>query len=150
MNRNLYQLLTQVSYLKYCLLSIFHTFKSNLGSTKVDETGKTKAELKAERRQKQEAQRASKAAGATEAKTAAPKPQPAKRIPDQIQADRPNVEKRLAKRCISQKVTIKSTHTKSWSNHMVIYFNRFHSFLLQKGKSNSFLTFNNKKELWVY
>jgi translation initiation factor eIF-2B subunit delta len=73
---------------------------------KADETGKSKAELKAERRQKQEAQRAAKAApAAPEAKqSAAPKAAQAKRIPDQIQADRPSVEKRLVRKCVTQKV----------------------------------------------
>ena len=74
--------------------------------TKAHETGKSKAELKAERRLKQEAQRAAKATPAIpEAKqSAVPKASQAKRIPDQIQADRPSVERRLVKKCVSQKV----------------------------------------------
>lgn len=72
---------------------------------KADESGKSKSDLKAERRQKQEAQRAAKVAPVTDAKQlVAPKVQQGKRIPDQIQADRPTVERRLVKRCVSQKV----------------------------------------------
>ncbi|KZS13833.1 translation initiation factor eIF-2B subunit delta isoform X1 [Daphnia magna] len=79
--------------------------KETTNTVKADETGKSKADLKAERRQKQEAQRAAKAASVTEGKqSVAPKVQQGKRIPDQIQADRPSVEKRLVKRYVSQKV----------------------------------------------
>ena len=65
--------------------------------------GKSKAEQKAERRQKQEAQRAAKAEGG--GKQAAPaKAPPTKRVPDQIQADRPSVVNRMVKRLAKQQV----------------------------------------------
>ena len=93
-------------YWETTIFLLIHSWITSSGSTvKNEDTGKSKAELKAERRQKQEAQRAAKAAAAQEAKQpAVPKPQAPKRIPDQIQADRPSVEKRLVKRYVSQKV----------------------------------------------
>ena len=118
---------------------------------KADETGKSKAELKAERRQKQEAQRAAKAApAAVEAKqSAAPKASQTKRVPDQIQADRPSVEKRLVKRCVSQKVR-NSYHQRLYYLLTCNINSRFHSFLQLKEKFSYFPIFSSKKEEWDY
>ena len=69
-----------------------------------EESGKSKAELKAERRAKQEAQRAKKAAEAQNNEESKSKPEKLKRVPDDIQADRASVEKKLAKRLASQNI----------------------------------------------
>ena len=66
--------------------------------------GKSKAQLKAERRAKQEAQRAAKADEAQKKEDSKSKPQQVKRVPDEIQADRASVEKKLAKRLASQQI----------------------------------------------
>jgi len=68
------------------------------------EGGKSKAQLKAERRAKQEAQRAAKADEAQKKEDSKSKPQQVKRVPDEIQADRASVEKKLAKRLASQQI----------------------------------------------
>ena len=68
------------------------------------EGGKSKAQLKAERRAKQEAQRAAKADEAQKKEESKTKPQQVKRVPDEIQADRASVEKKLAKRLASQQI----------------------------------------------
>jgi hypothetical protein len=62
---------------------------------------KSNAELKAERRAKQEAQRAAKAAAAAEKQKQMAKAQP-RRVPDEVQADRPSVEKKLQRRLASE------------------------------------------------
>jgi len=67
------------------------------GITKKEEGTKSNAELKAERRAKQEAQRAAK----LESK---PTTKSKHTVDDQIQADRPSVEKRLVKTLASQQV----------------------------------------------
>ena len=68
------------------------------------EGGKSKAQLKAERRAKQEAQRAAKADEAQKKEDSKSKPPQVKRVPDEIQADRASVEKKLAKRLASQQI----------------------------------------------
>ena len=68
------------------------------------EGGKSKAQLKAERRAKQEAQRAAKADEAQKKEDSKTKPPQVKRVPDEIQADRASVEKKLAKRLASQQI----------------------------------------------
>ena len=68
------------------------------------EGGKSKAQLKAERRAKQEAQRAAKADEAQKKEESKSKPPQVKRVPDEIQADRASVEKKLAKRLASQQI----------------------------------------------
>ena len=68
------------------------------------EGSKSKAQLKAERRAKQEAQRAAKADEAQKKEDSKTKPPQVKRVPDEIQADRASVEKKLAKRLASQQI----------------------------------------------
>jgi len=64
---------------------------------------KSNAELKAERRAKQEAQRAAKLAAAAEKQQAQmAKQQSQRRVPDEVQADRPSVEKKLQRRLASE------------------------------------------------
>jgi len=72
-----------------------------------DSEAKSKAELKAERRAKQEAQRAAKAqaqAKASEAPVTDKEFSKHPKVPDDVQADRASVEKKLAKKLASQQV----------------------------------------------
>lgn len=72
-----------------------------------DSETKSKAELKAERRAKQEAQRAAKAqaqAKASEAPVTDKEFSKHPKVPDDVQADRASVEKKLAKKLASQQV----------------------------------------------
>lgn len=82
---------------------------------------KSKAELKAERRAKQEAERAAKAAKRGE--SGLPKKKPLPSTPANIQADNPQVVKRMTKRLEKQKVTRHTDEQKKVS--MVVHLHQY-------------------------
>jgi len=87
------------------------------------EGGKSKAELKAERRAKQEAQRAAKAASAEEKKDKVPAKAKAQRVPDDMQADRACIEKKLEKKLASAQIPARTK-----AQRKVMLFSHLHQY----------------------
>ena len=95
-------------------------------------TEKSKAELKAERRAKQEEQRAKKAAEAQK-KVESSKPKVVKRVPDEIQADRACVEKKLVKKLASQQIL-----PRTQAQRKVMLFSHLHQYEREFSLSRSY------------
>eukprot|EP00093_Oithona_nana_P011931 11931.XXX_299268_296934_1 [CDS] Oithona nana genome sequencing. len=93
---------------------------------------KSKAELKKERREKQEEQRRKKEEEAAKKKEDTKK-EKVKRVPDEIQADRASVEKKLAKRLASQQI---SARTKA--QRKVMLFSHLHQYEREFSLSRSY------------
>ena len=93
---------------------------------------KSKAELKRERREKQEEQRRKKEEEAAKKKEDTKK-EKVKRVPDEIQADRASVEKKLAKRLASQQI---SARTKA--QRKVMLFSHLHQYEREFSLSRSY------------
>ena len=92
---------------------------------------KSKAELKRERREKQEEQRRKKEEEAKKKEES--KKEKVKRVPDEIQADRASVEKKLAKRLASQQI---SARTKA--QRKVMLFSHLHQYEREFSLSRSY------------
>lgn len=84
---------------------------------------KSKAELKAERRAKQEAQRAAKMAEAEKKETKATSKPAKARVPDDIQADRISVEKKLQKKLASAQIPARTQ-----AQRKVMLFSHLHQY----------------------
>ncbi|KAM8826142.1 translation initiation factor eIF2B subunit delta [Synchiropus picturatus] len=76
-----------------------------------EKPAKSKAELKAERRARQEAERASKQAAVSKPKAVTSELQPVvKRLPEHIQADNPDVLKKVAKKLERQQIPLRADY----------------------------------------
>ena len=121
---------------KIILMKFFLTFSSqktkiDAGTGDISQQQKSKAELKAERRRKQEEQRAKKEEEARKKSETTKKV--VKRVPDEIQADRACVEKKLAKKLEKEKIP-----PRTQAQRKVMLFSHLHQYEREFSLSRSY------------
>ena len=121
---------------KIILVKFFLTFSSQKtkieeGKDDISQQQKSKAELKAERRRKQEEQRAKKEEESRKKSEITKKV--VKRVPDEIQADRACVEKKLAKKLEKEKIP-----PRTQAQRKVMLFSHLHQYEREFSLSRSY------------
>ena len=121
---------------KIILMKFFLTFSSQKtkieeGKDNISQQQKSKAELKAERRRKQEEQRAKKEEESRKKSEITKKV--VKRVPDEIQADRACVEKKLAKKLEKEKIP-----PRTQAQRKVMLFSHLHQYEREFSLSRSY------------